>query len=764
MPEVRTFLAGESVQTGSSGPNASPGMFIRTPGLEALQSGVESLTGAVTAIGARQAHEEKRVKAEQDAVWVGETLEAERRHWIDWLAKDENAADPAVSGKFAEYAKTRITELSAGAPSEQARMALRQSLANPMTRAYDEAVGLGRKASLSRLGESFDNRATVALSALRAGGSFADTRDAWKSLYADIDGHIGRLSPSAAKDLKQKYELDLIYATIDESPEIARELIKDSTLIDERQRLTLTRSLNAAEKQVDSKTRYTFEKQRDDARAKAEQGVDFNIPSTEEYAAVYGKDGPAHEQQDRDYIGVMTRVFNEYSVIQDSHPGVQGQHLAKLAQAIETADDALVVKKLAEKVSASTQLFANDKVGWLSSNNDEVRRANEKILAASEEERPALMSERAATLLRFQGPAPETGPEKGSPRYLNLPENERSVLGAEEAEQYAAMVNKGAPSEALKQFDQLLAQFPNDQHRVIALNDMVRLPRGNRGVKQELQLAMQNRGAWWLDSYIAAVSHSGDVKTLGAVDQKDLDSALTSNGTWLAFQRSMIGDNLQRANELAGFRQGILSFAQAQVLKGVSKKEAVTRSVEMLVSESLGFTEVNGRALVVPRQRGNKTTRNDTEIEDLGRRLAVSLSYVDPAKINDANFQIPEEIKGVPRWQIIRDQVTSRGFFQPLPDGQGVTLYLADDSGDVSQVRDKKGRAFKILYDDLPLFTSSQTVQTPTSMPYMSLSTSQAPMMPRKVYDLMQKSGSDILGSTEYKSYWPIQPGWLRNE
>lgn len=764
MPEVRPYLTSESVLTGGSGPQASPGMFIKNPGVEALQPGVEALTGAVTAIGARQMHEEKRIKSEQDAVWVGETMEAERRHWIDWLAKDENAADPEVSGRFADYAKTRINELSSGAPSERARLALRQNLANPMTRAYDEAVSLGRKASLSRLGESFDNRATTALSALRAGGRFADAYDAWGNLYEDIDKHIGKFSPEAAKNLKGKYELDLIYATIDEEPEIARGLIEHSTLIDERQRRTLIKTLDTAEKAVSAEARYSFEKQRDDARARADLGVAFDAPSTAEYAAIYGKDAPAYEKQDQDYIGVMRGVFNEYSVIQDKHPGFQSQHVAKLAQTIETADDAIKVKKLAEKVSASAQLFDSDKVGWLSTNNEEVRRLNEKILASTESERAALMSERAATLLRFQGPAPEDGPEKGSQRYLNLPENERSVLGSDEAEQYAAMVNKGAPSEALKQFDQLLAQFPDEQHRVIALNDMVRLPRGNRGVKQELQLAMQNRGAWWLDSYIAAVSHSGDVKTLGGVEQKDLESKLAANGTWLAFQRSMIGDNMQRANEVAGFRQGVLSFAQAQVLKGVNPKEAVTRSIDMLIGESLGFTEVNGRALVIPRQRNNKTTRTDDEVEDLGRRLAVSLSYVDPAKIDDSRFQIPEEVKGVPRWQILRDQVTSRGFFQPLPDGQGVTLYVADDSGDITQIRDKKGRAFKILYDDLPLFTSSQTVQTPTSMPYMSLSTSQAPMMPRKVYDLMQKSGSDILGSTEYKSYWPIQPSWLRNE
>ena len=762
MPEVRTYVTGESVLTGSTGPTAHPSMFDGSQGTRAVAAGVEVFGGALSAIAAKQAREEKRIAAEQDAVWVGETLETERRGWIDWLAKDENAMDPEVGKKFIDYAKSRVTELSSAAPSDRARLALRQNIANPMTRAYDEAATLGRKSSLSRLGQSFDNRADTALSALRAGGRFDDTADAWKALYADIDRHIGKVSPESADNIKSKYELDLIYATIDEHPEIARSLIKNSTLIDEHQRRTLTKTLDSIVKEVSAEARYTFEKSRDDAKTRADIGTDFNTPPEEAYTAVYGKDlGKAYQKQDEDYVGVMRGVFNEYSVIQDKHPVYQGQHLAKLAQTIETTDDAIKVKKLAEKVTASSQLFSNDRVGWLSANNDEVRRLNERILASTPEERAGLMTQRVETLLRFQGEPPDGVNGADAQRYLNLPEHDRSVLTSDEAEQYAATVNKGSPSEAMKQLDQLLAQFPNDQHRVLAFNDMVRLPKGNRGVRQELQLAMQNRGAWWLDSYISAINQGADVSKLGPNEYKDLESKLFANGTWLAFQRSMIGDNLQRADELAGFKQGILSFAQANILKGTPQKEAVSKAVDMLISESLGFTEVNGRALVIPRQRGNKTERSSEEIEDLGRRLAVSLSYVDPMKIDDGHFKIPAEVKGTARWQAVRDHVTSSGFFQPLPDGQGVSLYVADDLGDFTQVRDKKGRAFKILYDDLPTFVE----QTPQMSPYgvgQNVRTTQ--VLPKKVYDLMQKTGSDFWGTSQYRSNWPIQPSWLRNE
>lgn len=765
MPEVRPFVAGESVLTGSTGPSAHPSMFDGSGGNRALQGGVEAMSGAITAIGARQAQEERRIKSEQDAVWVGETLETERRSWIDWLSKDENAGDPEVGSKFIAHAKQRVTELSAGAPSERARLALRQNLANPMTRAYDEAATLGRKASLSRLGQSFDARAATALSALRAGGRFDDTEDAWKALYADIDRHLGKVSPEAAKGVKEKYELDLIYATIDEQPDVARKLITNSTLIDERQRRTLLKTLDSAVKDVTAEAKYNFEKRREDVRVQADIGKSFEAPELAEYEAIYGKDAAkAHLKQDEDYIGVMRGVFNEYSVIQEKHPAYQGQHLAKLAQAIETGDDALKVKKLAEKVAASSQLFSNDRVGWLSTNNDEIRRLNERIVAATPEERGGLMTQRADALLRFQGNAPEGLPSAEAAKYLNLPEHDKSVLTSDEAEQYAAMVNKGSPSEAMKQLDQLLAQFPNDQHRVLAFNDMVRLPHGNRGVRQELQLAMQNRGAWWMDSYVAAINQGADVQKLGPNEYKDLESKLFANGTWLAFQRSMIGDNLQRADELAGFKQGILSFAQANILKGTPQKEAVSKAVDMLISESLAFTEVNGRALVIPRQRVNKTQRSNEEIESLGRRLSVALSYVDPAKIDDAAFEIPDTVKGTSRWQIIRDHVTSSGFFQPLPDGQGVSLYVADDLGDFRQVRDKKGRAFKILYDDLPEFTEQRVEQVRGTSPQVQLHTVTAPVVPRKVYDLMQKTGSDFWGTTQYRSNWPIQPNWLRNE
>lgn len=766
MPEVRTIIAGERVDGGGAGMLAPESAFDQSAGVEAVGRGVAVVADAMAGIAARQAAERKRIQDEQATVWAGETIENERRHWLDWMASPDNVQDPNIAEKFTTYAKTRVNELASAAPTKEAGAAVRLHLGSTLTRNYNEAVEMGRRSSFARLGQSFDHRAATGITAYRSGGQNSMLVETLTGLYADIDKTLAPYSRDTANQLKAKYELDGIYAAIDTDPQFAKKLVAQSTWLDERQRGMLTRSIEDADARIGADMRYAFEQQRVDARVRWEAGKDFNELPLAQYEAVYPKDvARAKKAEDDSQLRVMRGVHEEYVNIQDKHPLYQSKRLNDLAQAIATEEDAKKVRYLSDRVAASARLMDKDPVAWLITNNSSIRKLTDEARSVPPEQRAAALQRRADAILQRQGRAPDgiDAVKAGeSETYLDVPEHMRSLLTAGEAEEYANRVNGGTPSQALEAFDQLMAQFTNPQHQVIAFNDMVRLPPNGRGVRQELQLVIQNRNAWWLPQYISAITQGPGVKQLSTTDSKEFYDKLDATPQWLAFQRAMLGDNLQRANELAGFRQGVVAFAQSMTLRGMSLKESVEKSVGLLFGETLGVTTVNGMPLAVSRSTKTGVSRTDEEVEDLGRRLSVALSMVDPAKVDDSIINtggLP--VNDIARFQAVRDQITTRGFFQPTQDGRGATLFIPDSLNNPIQVRDKRGRPFRIMYDELPAMLAPRVIYGRGTTPSRTV---QEPIKPKALYDLMDQDGSDLWGTTEYRSFWPVQPNWLRNE
>jgi hypothetical protein len=768
MPQIREYVAGESVITPLPPGGATQISFNQTLGLGAVAEATDRLSGTFSRLAVVQEQERLRVKSRADQLWAGERGEILRRNWSTWLSQPEQVADPTVSSRFLSKAKEDVDAELQQAPSPEAADTLKLHIDGSVTSAYGESLTLGRRAGLARAVESLELRAQSTTSLLRAGSSHDDFFAASASLHQDIDASVGSISTEAAKRLHESVALDHIYAAIDEDPALARALIDQSQHIDERQRHLLRKTLDAAMESTTHEQKYRFGVARENARALWESGKNFEPIPEEQYVATYGADlGKVRKEEDDAHLRIWNRTFKEYNDIRGKTPQTQMGRLEHLSNALGGAEDALVLKYLTEKVSQNQRLLAADSVAWLADNNDEIQRITQKIQSVSEAERGPLLRERTIALLKYQGPPPIGAPPQEADKYLALPEQLRSVLSVGEAEQYAAMFNSGAPSEMKQQLAQLAARFPDEQHQIIALNDMVRLPKGERGVKQELQLAIQNRDAWWLDQYLAAISQSKELAALSDVERTRLEATLTSNGTWQAFQRSIIGDNFQRADEVLGFKNGIIAMTRALMRSGKSEKAAVTAATNMLINESLGFTTVNDRSLIVPRQRSlsDRSPRTDEEIQDIGRRLGVALSFIDPAKIDSTPLNLPKELSTIDRIQRVRDQVVTSGFFQPMPDGQGATLYFEDELGGLVQARDRKGRAFIIKYDELPGF--SQTTYAPTvapSGPSMSLTPRQIPMTPGGVDDLIEKTGSDLLGTTQYRTHWPMQPSWIRNE
>lgn len=758
MPKISTYTATEDVGSRSGGQYIPPDLFDSgAAGLQTAARGLAAAGDTMGAIAARQREENKRIQAEQDAVWVGESVESERRHWLDWLAAPSNAQNANVAGDFLKYSQSRVNDLVAQAPSQAAASRLKLALGSSITSTYGQTMEMGRKASLNRLGQSFDKRTAEMMIAYRSGGSEAQLTESFTALNADIDQFIGTLSPELGNQLKTKYTLDLVYAAMDTNPAFAEKLVNASTLLDERQRSQLLDSINGANKRVAADVRATFERTRADAQTLWELGKNFNEIPLAQYEAVYPKDvAAAHKANDDEIRLAMNGAFQEYANIQEKPPTSQFDHLTNLSKAVGGARDALKLKKLGEMVTDSARLFERDRAAWLLKNNREISALTDQARAVPDAERPAILAKRADALLRYQGRAPEGLDPEEAAKYLDVPEHTRSILTEGEATEYAQRINAGSPSQVLTVFDQLMAQFTDPKHRVIAFNDMVRLP--THGVRQELQLVIQNRGAWWLDSYVGAITQASGVKALTGPDAKAIDDKIEGSPQWLVVQRALLGDNFQRAGELAGFKRGVAAYASAAVLSGMSVGDAVKQSMDRLFNESLGFADVNGKSLAIPRQ-SPKGPRTDDQIEDLGRRLSVALRFVNPAKVDDARLGVDSMIKGsIERFQAVRDQITSSGFFQPTQDGQGVTLFVPDGIGGAIQVVDRKGQPFRIMYDDLPEFINDVTISTTEGLRHQKV-----PMMPDTTYDLLNTSGSTFGGTLEYRSNWPAQPPWLRN-
>jgi len=730
----RTILSEQPVNTGSTGPQSTPDDLggLGAAGLARLAQGLDhsgaEMSSMATVLKDRQ--------QQKDLAWVSGQLAQEKMTTNTWMSNPENHTKETFADDTRAFMNDRLTQASQLAPNERAANLFKRHFEAFMADRHESALLTGEKNRLNDTVLGFQKQTDSAIAGYRAARDIPNV-DAGQDLINSlnltrnaIQKSLGMTMPGTAEHLQDRALINAAYATMNDSPALARKITMMSDTMDEHTRHTILDHIDSAERSLHVADQIQFEKVRADAIASVKLDKSQDKIGLDKYQLIYPRDKAlALKARDDAQIDTYNQVNSIIDRISPLAPSEQQREVSKFAANAKTDQDLDVLQDLTQKVKQSALLEERNRVSWLQQNNPAVKQALDSAIASTDNDRMGALTRLYDVTMRYQGAPPPDANEDERRQYLNRPTNDLHLMTQEEAEQNAAMINKGTPQEMLKNIQQVLSKYPGEKYQNVAFNDMVNLPKGGNSIKQEYQLAYLNSSAHWVDEYLGAIKGSDSIKNMTGDKIRDFEQSLDTDPLWRAFSHSMLGDNYQRADEVAGFRNGILAYAHARATtKNEGAPASIKAATKMLIGSELGFANVNGQTLMIPRDAGQgKPYRTDQDIETLGERLRLSLQLVDPRQVKWSDEQgrslFPAiEKAGTDKVKIqqLRDLITSKGFFQNSADGKSLSLYLTDNGKLPFQVRDSHNQAFTINLDDLAQTKLFNEYHTFSGMPIAS--------------------------------------------
>jgi uncharacterized protein YukE len=731
MAKIATILSGANIQTGSTGAQATPDDFggSQFRALGQLAQAGENVASTVGQVARQQ-------KEVDDNLWVGQTVEEHKNELNEWMSDPENQGKETYAADFQNKLKEVMSSVKS--PSSKAAALYKQRMLSFGSERYESALQLAGRNKLQNNAVLIDSQSAQAIDSYRKSRDIP-TVDAGKSLQdslRDISGQIdttfGKIAPTVAMKMKDKLYQDAAYGVMRDDPELARTITMQSKTMDEHVRHTILDQIDQAFHSKNIIEIESFNERRKDQFASVLYGNKRDKIDLKEYQSYYPRDkAVALKMRDDALIDTYNKANDVYDRVKSLNAGEQTLELNKYVKNISTDAERDAYQIFHSKVLANIQLQEKNPVSWMQQNNPAVKDALELAMKSTNNQRLQSMKELYDLQLRYQGTPPtgdhasgltyvldkETGYQKAvstntldDPRqYLSLPKNSKHLMTQEQATENADKINQGSPNQILDTINQVLASYPGSDYQNIAFNDMVTLPQSGRGIKQEYQLVFLNHDSPNVKSYAGAIGNSDSVKALNSEKRGDFEKALNSNATWNAFAHSMLGDNFQRVDEIAGFKKGILQYAMAHHSQsGDSPEASIKAATGEIINQKLGFAHINGQTMMILRDRGDgKPPRNDEEINAMGMRLQLALQHVDPREIKQddghgRNLFPTLALAGtdMQKMQAIRDAITMNGYFQTGPDGKSVSLYYHDGMNHF-EVRDKSNNAFEIALDDV---------------------------------------------------------------
>lgn len=715
MAKIPQIIAG-GLGSADMGVRAPAGAFGagKAQGTQNLGQGIANVGVGLYNVGMQRQSQRNRAAELEHARWAGDTETQFQKELAEYMADPERANSPTFAADFLEFANNRLSELEEEAPSREAAIRYRQRAQNTLVRRYEQALDRQAATQLNNQKLSIEDRTSTAIHIFRTEQNKAmavqEIDAQYGNIIEDINTMLGDIAPGTARALRAGVTAEIVRATASDNPEYARKILDANKDIDENSRQSLIKVIERGEKSINLIELDAFTRERERRLIAAQDGQDIEPLPIEAYTPYFDDPQKALVAKKNDdlRLAAVKRAHEVVEELRGKNPAAIFDDVeAMKSQMTEPEQRAAYEQIIVPTVNSWARLIDQDPVAWLASTNPEIEKLTKDAEAAGENESLAVRQARYEAILKYQGRAPEG---EDPDMFLNKPQNLRHIMSRAEANQHAATINNGAPGEVLERIQQVLDHYTGFEH--YAFNDLVSLPDGG-GIRQEYQLAFQNKDAWWVDSYLGALRGSKEIAQLSEEKSRELQARITGTPEWMAFQNAIIGDNMQRAKDLVGYRSGIEAMTRALMTNGMEMKDAVERATAMLISESMGFTDVNGEPLVILRERSDPTQppRTDEEIQDIGRRLGVALSHIDPRLIDTRPFA--DALAGMgdeAKLRTIEDTITQRAFWQTDPDGQSVSLYLHDDNGFVFQLTETDGSPITVDLDDLPNFT--RKVQT----------------------------------------------------
>lgn len=698
----------------AGGTGAGPTMPLSSPQWEGVVNvgrGLANLGQSIAMVGANQKKAQEQVKKIEDMKWLDTQYSAYQRSISDFENNPENSSREDFEVALWDYTTQLRAELIESAPSAEAAAAFESQSLGFATRRYASASDI---ASKNRVNSSIEKTTARIQEALHAFRMDSNRTGAVENLIVERDvilnnvEHVfGEMAPGVTEKIQSQLDEEIILAVHSEFPTLAQTVLDGNKTFSGPKRKQLGDLIKRSQEVPNLLIKHAFGKRREQQIFDAQRGQSFDTIPLEEYQAIYGvEEGLIHKSEDDARISGYAQAHNFLSEVGHTNAQTQISELNKLAQKIEDPTQMRIFQEVVEPtIRANLKVQENNSVLWLSQNNPEIKRIQSEFAAASEDMKEGIGMELYDAILKYQGYAPVDA--ENPEQYLNRPSGMRHVMDVNQAREVVKQINSGSPQEALQAISETVAQYPTEQQQAVAFNDLVTL--GN--LRQEYQLAYQNKDAWWIDAYIGALQGSDAIGKISEEETTELEGYLSGNALWGSFQTAMLGANYQRAEDIAGFKNGILIMAKAQMLRGKRMRDAVNEAVDMMIGSTLAFTETNGRPMVISRERSDGTSITDDEVDFIGEALEITLRRGIPwSEINPRNFSAHSVLTpGSEKWvnQVRRD-IRRNGFWVTNNDGKSATLWIENKIGELLQLTDKNNKTFEVRFEDV---LDSQTMQ-----------------------------------------------------
>jgi hypothetical protein len=767
MPKIPTYLSGEDIKTGSTGPQASAPSFGVNP--TGFGQGLANLGGEAQEEAYRNKAMAAKHKKDDERQWMRSAGTQLERVFAEFAADEKNRSKETFADDFNEFARKETAEYQKAAPSTRASIEFRTHADGLATSYWKHAAtqsARNKEANGLRMAEEQTGNALLAYRQNVAVDN-PDAADLLQSnvwgIFDDLEERFSKYSPDIARKAQEQLVREVVLATAKHDPELAKTVLNKTNVVGEPLRKTLLATIESDSKSSSNVAKGDARRLLDRMLNAGQRGQIVQPINESVLAGAFdAEQGAEIVAAFNDEASKLNQANAIVEKLSDKNAGYQQAQLAKLSPDLHTD----ITKFASQRLEQIEKQQQQNPAGFMRSQNSDVQAAYERGMNAPDSLKAQYLNIAHGVSLRYQGYPPVGASKEEAAKYLSLPTHARHILSAEEAAVLAGQINQGAPSEQLDAINNILAGY-DEEAQFIAFNDLVTLPKGNDGIPPAIQLAFLNQGKTWVKEYMSAALSPETVKSLTPEKSSEFSEVLDGDSTWQSFVKSMYAGG-QRAREIGAWRSGIIAYANSLASRGQKAQNAVETSLKRLIGDNFGFPNVHGQPVMVQKVRRDGTVRHDDEVSDYGRRMQIALRDIDPREIKQ------EDDNGVPYFmslpmlpdqddpltmQHLRDIITSQGFYRPSPDGQSVSLHLLDDDGVEFQVRDKNNQPFEIDLDDLPKFTTS----------YQGLYQKSGPAQPKNTYDIVETvsepSNMFMVGARRYKrTNWPTTGGYFKRQ
>ena len=709
MANIPTYQAGDSVLTGGLAVHDNGSAAQIGEAGQALASGMMRLSSVGSDLVLRQAQKAKALKDMDNARWVSEAYENEKLLLAQEMGKEENANAEDISDRVVKFSAGRMAEYTMeNAPSPEAYKLFKQHYGQWSNSRAIAAVDVGfqnkLRANIVSTGKSITSGVEAYRSLSHSPNEAAATAlDSYAQISSAIEAGYSRHSPDIAKKLHEDLTTQFVLTTMGDSPGLAKTILDNAQGIDEQTRHTLETQIGQAVRTNNSQQHGAFLERLKSEQVMADGNQPFDQAPIEEYLLHMTSEQAKELKAEQDR---KLKTLADRNLVLGVSKGWSPEALTDLYQKVTDPkrlkqETAVQQKELADalvpRIVANLKQAQEDAVEYLGSQNAVIAGLQEKAAKATGAQRSAAIQAVVDAKKAYQGAPPrdQNGKlmvsETEAKQYLNL--SHVSLLSDKEALQLGGDLNTVEPKKIVEKIGELLLTYPKPEDQDIVLNDLV-----SRGkLNESYQVAWLIKDFYYVDKYLADLQDGKNIK-VSEKEKKELEDGLMSA---MGKLRSNVSPS-----SFSGYVAGAKQFAAGYVSRGDTVKVAVEKVNRLLFENTMGYTKVNDRPLMVLKSRNGKgSDRTDKEVTAIGNNLHYALAHVPIQEINDKSFRAAPGYEALPdteKQRAIGNTLLAKGYWLPDDSGQGAYLWAKGDDGNDYQVTDKQEKKFHVQYDNLP--------------------------------------------------------------